>query len=580
MVRTRYTLIAWAVSTLRVSQSLAPPDPGFVGGGRSWQDVHEFRAMHNITFKYEPLHLQNEHCRYLTEAECQHDDEAYWQSKFRPQSSKERRLNPSIGTFRALVILVRFTDHASRQLPSPAYFDELFNGAKGSVNEVGSVREYMRFNSMGKYNVQFDVLDWENAENTESFYAEGKSGRVGNVRIQDMYGSVLDKLDRAGKINWFDYDIGGDPENPEWGDGLLDHIVVVHSGYGAEHGDKQCLPGSYLDRIWSQGSASSNGGWRSLDGNLEIGGHTIASAFANPRCDRNNDFQLLIEPNTMGVFTHEYMHGFRMIDLYDNDGDSAPVRLGGVGHFDIMCNAYGWFRSGTIPGYASPYSKVIAQWLSPIEITMDGVYAVQPAEISSQIYMISTPYPEGEYLLIENRQPLKWDKDWPGRGIVIYHIDELAPRQTARGYPGGPGWPTDHYQVAVVQADGNFDLEKGENEGDEGDFWTRGMTLGADTNSQPNTAAYQSGNLRSTGISITILSDPGFIMNFQVEGLGGMRAPGQFWDDDESPLANSAPDSILPVSTDPGGGTGKTLAWIFSMIGGLSLVVGLIAILL
>jgi hypothetical protein len=79
-------------------------------------------------------------------------------------------------------------------------------------------------------------------------------------------------------------------------------------------------------------------------------------------------------------------------------------------------------------------------------------------------------------LIIEMRYGLKWDDDFTGHGIVIYHVDNLAGDsnliQNTRGYPGHPNWPAEHYRVAVQQADGNYDIEKMVNRGDATDFWT------------------------------------------------------------------------------------------------------------
>lgn len=124
----------------------------------------------------------------------------------------------------------------------------------------------------------------------------------------------------------------------------------------------------------------------------------------------------------------------------------------------------------------------MANWLTPQEITQDGVYTLKAAEISDEAYRISVN-PFGflpEYLLIENRQPLEFDVDIWGSGLVIYHIDDAVKLQENRGYPGQPGWPENgnHYQVAVVQRDGKFDLEQGENQGDKGDMWMPGDELG------------------------------------------------------------------------------------------------------
>lgn len=119
------------------------------------------------------------------------------------------------------------------------------------------------------------------------------------------------------------------------------------------------------------------------------------------------------------------MHGFGLVDLYDNDKDEDPLALGGVGKFGLMSksarptcvsnsptfatgNIYGWTRNQRVPGHLNPFSRVLARWLDPIEITRDGFYAIQPAEISSQVFVIRKKFPAGEYLYLENRQPYRW----------------------------------------------------------------------------------------------------------------------------------------------------------------------------
>lgn len=140
------------------------------------------------------------------------------------------------------------------------------------------------------------------------------------------------------------------------------------------------------------------------------------------------------------------------------------------------------------------------------------------SEISSQVYVIKNKFPDGEYLYIENKQPMLWDSNWPNGGLVIYKVDDNADGQKNRGYPGHPNWPNEHYQVQVLQADGNYDIEQGLSEGDEGDFWTNGMTLGSGGD-WPNTDAFGDGNRQQTGITISVASDSSFIMLFQVTGL-------------------------------------------------------------
>jgi hypothetical protein len=211
-------------------------------------------------------------------------------------------------------------------------------------------------------------------------------------------------------------------------------------------------------------------------------------------------------------------------------------------------------------------------WLDYIELVENGVYAIQPSEMSSQVYVIREGFPEGESLVIELRQQIKWDADFGGSGILIWHIDELAPKQTLRGWPGKPGWPRDHYRVALLQADGLYSLEKGENLGDPGDFWTKGMVLGPSADKWPNTMSYQGGTLRSTGITIEILSKSGFIMNFKVTGITNSFAPAP----PEDEMGGLAPS----LRGFEGEETGSAIAWLLAMMGSLVTVVGLMVFLL
>lgn len=54
------------------------------------------------------------------------------------------------------------------------------------------------------------------------------------------------------------------------------------------------------------------------------------------------------------------------------------------------------------------FSRIFIGWLEPIELTKDGFYAIQPAELTSQVYVIRKGFRQGEYLLLENRQPYQW----------------------------------------------------------------------------------------------------------------------------------------------------------------------------
>ena len=78
----------------------------------------------------------------------------------------------------------------------------------------------------------------------------------------------------------------------------------------------------------------------------------------------------------------------------------------------------------------------------------------------------------------------------------------------------------------MLQADGNYDLERGRNTGDSGDLWhahSRRDALGPGSNGAdgdsiiyPNTDSYQSGVILSTGIVISDFSETGEMMSFHI----------------------------------------------------------------
>ena len=102
---------------------------------------------------------------------------------------------------------------------------------------------------------------------------------------------------------------------------------------------------------------------------------------------------------------------------------------------------------------------------------------------------------------------------------MIWHIDTLKD-QTDEGYPGQSGWPGNgrHYKVALLPADGDYDLENDVNGGDAGDVYPYGSvnSIGPGPNVYPNTDSYQGGTISQTGVTISnIQSGSGDNMQFR-----------------------------------------------------------------
>lgn len=411
-----------------------------------------------------------------------------------------RRRTPVLGNKVNLLIPFMFSDHTNRVLPSTADLTVLMNNqGPHSLCPTGSVRDVYLASSYNQLILDTTVAPWVALPNTELYYAAGNSGLTTTSHI--MIRDALNALQNTG----FDF-TKFDNDN----DGYLDAIAFLHSGYGAEWGGSDAYGADYMNRIWSHKWAvySLPGGkWTSTSGKSVYNYHISPSVWGTSGSAIGR----------IGVIAHETGHFFGLPDLYDGSGGS------GIGSYCLMANSWGFDGSQYYPPHMSAWSKIQLGWVTPTTITTSGTYTARQGCTYPDIFQISTNFPSGEFLLIENRQRCGFDNIIPGPGLAIFHIDEGA-SFTTEGYPGQTGWPTNgnHYRVALLQADGTYGLEKGQNRGDAGDLFFGGgvngiSSIGTSTGSaNPNTKTYKGGVVQDTGISITSISTASSSMTFNV----------------------------------------------------------------
>jgi len=395
------------------------------------------------------------------------------------------------GALKNLVVLIRFADHTSRFLPSTDDIFVLFNeiGGDSVLAPTGSVRDVFLENSYGQLDLNSTVYAWITVSGNEAYYANGNSGL--SSRIWEALIEALDQVDYGLDFNQFDQD----------SDGYIDAITFIHSGYGAEWGGDDIYGTPSSDRIWSH-KWGIQPAWVSDEG-VRVGSYHIS-----PGLWGTSGSQI----GHIGVIAHETGHYLGLPDLYDTDnGDSGN----GIGSYGLMANSWGFDGSQLYPPHMCPWSKIQLGWVSPIEINASGTYTVNQVEDTPEVYRINLGYPSDEYLLIENRQPVGFDGDMPQGGLAIWHIDDAAGYNT-QGYPGQQGWPENgnHYRVALLQADGDYDLEKGNNRGDRGDIYHGAGILTINPSTIPNTNAYQDGVVIETGNTISDISESSVLMTF------------------------------------------------------------------
>jgi M6 family metalloprotease-like protein len=411
---------------------------------------------------------------------------------------------PPLGTVKNLVVMVRFSNHVSRPLPSAADMDVLFNAVGGdpSIAPTGSVRDVYFENSYGQMTLDSDVNpginDWITVSNTEAYYANGQSG---DSTLWQALREALDVLDTVVDFNDYDTD----------NNGRIDSIAFIHSGYGAEWGGTDAYGTPNTSRIWSHRWAIQPQ-WNSNDGVSVFDYHISPGVWGTSGSAIGR----------IGVIAHETGHFFGLPDLYDTQGSGS-----GIGSWGLMANSWDFNFTQLCPPHFSPWSKVDLGWYAPTTISQSGQYNLNQAETNPEVYRIDSGYPSQEYLLIENRQNAGFDCTIPQGGLVIWHIDDSTGYNT-EGYPGQAGWPQNgnHYRVAVLQADGDYDLEREINRGDAGDtYHAAGIdAIGPGPGNHPNTDAYKNGNIIVTGHTISDVSASGSSMTFCLNGCGAVSA--------------------------------------------------------
>lgn len=363
-----------------------------------------------------------------------------------------------VDTLRVCVILVDFTDNASEDgfvSTDSSSFDSLLFSQKGIdviTNTTGSMTDYYWENSYGQVLIEGDIFGWFEMPSTYDYYTGYDNGLTrGRELARDaiVYAKVF------GGADFSRYDNNSD--------GFCDGVVVIHAGRGAEEG---------VEGIWShQGGLATP---------IEYDGVVISEYTMNPE-----EFGSGI--SGIGVFCHEYGHQLGLIDYYDTD--YTPSTSDGLGSWSLMASG-NYNGNSRTPSCLDAYSRVVLGWTSMIEVTENMKHVEIPASEYNQnsVYRLRNAITgQGEYWLVENRQPYGFDAALPGWGLFIYHIDLAA----------GNNNNYLRYMVALEQADGKNDLALTDNNGgDSGDPWP-----GATNNRNFNEFSNPNSNTNETGLN-------------------------------------------------------------------------------
>lgn len=372
----------------------------------------------------------------------------------------------TVGDFVGLCLLIDFSDE-----PGTISRDEVErfcneNGYSGFGNN-GSVSDYFRDNSIGRCRYTNIVTDYYRAQHPKSHYTDPSISQ--GVRARQLIVEALTHLE----ANNFDFtpltaDSGG-------------FVYAMNVYYAGE------VVNNWAEGLWPHA-------WNLATPVLLAPGK---SAFDYQFTDMSHEL-------TLGTFCHENGHMLcDYPDLYDYGNES-----GGAGAFCLMC------AGGNIneknPTHVSAYLKRLSGWAKSVTSIQPNRQIALPAG-ENEFAMFAKN--SGEYFIIENRVQSGRDISLPDEGLAIWHVDEDGDNSNEQMTP------SQHYELSLEQADGNFRLETSRHYGDSTDLFGQANKRFADS-TEPNSKWWDGTH---SNLDIREITNPGPTMSFRTPNGGGSQ---------------------------------------------------------
>ncbi|MBA2175517.1 immune inhibitor A [Halobacillus locisalis] len=312
-----------------------------------------------------------------------------------PDSVEEEAYDGEMRTDKVLVLLVDYPDKPHNSMSSdetdmyyegedaysPAHYQDMLFGTGGWTGPDGenyvSMKQYYEQQSGGSYSVEGDVAGWYTASKPAAAYGANDPQPDGSdVNARGLVKEALAKAAADPNVNiadydqWDRYDLDGDGNYLE-ADGLVDHLMVIHSGVGEEAGGGSLGSDAIWSHRWNLGGVTPLAG---TEATVPYWGGAMAAY----------DYTIEPEDGAVGVMAHEFGHDLGLPDEYDTQytGAGEPVS-----YWSIMSSG-SWAGDipGTMPTGFSPYMKEMLQasavvdnkgtegnWLTGTEIDLKDV---------------------------------------------------------------------------------------------------------------------------------------------------------------------------------------------------------------
>ena len=310
-------------------------------------------------------------------------------------AGKEMLINtyPTSGSPRSLVVLVEYTDVKFTKENPQQLFNDMCNKDGFNVDgATGSISDYFKMCSNGKFTPQFDVYGPVTLSHPMSYYGNNDGNEMYAHKMVVEACQLLDD-----EIDFSVYDTDGD--------GSIDNVYVFYAGYGEADGGPE-------ESVWPHS-------WDVYTGAKErhyFDGKLLNHYATSNELSRGTGYNL----DGIGSCGHEFGHVLGLPDLYSTAYTSAVT----PGTWDVMDQGNYNNKSHTPPCY-SGYERYCLGWAQPKVLTnpCDVTLSHYSSKtLNDEVYIIPTER-DNEFYLLENRQTEEWDKYLPWHGMLVWHID-------------------------------------------------------------------------------------------------------------------------------------------------------------
>ena len=335
---------------------------------------------------------------------------------------------------KGVVIMVNYSDKSFKSTTTKAVIDELCNSTNCTVNKYnnvnyGSIGQYFRDQSDGKYNLQLDVYGPVTLDHNYAYYGKDDGGEGNDKYSGDVIIEACEKMDS--EIDFSQYDWNND--------GKVDFVYVVYAGKGqADGGDANTIwPHSY-----DIASSRYYGNCTYLETQCKFDGKLVHNYAMSNELSGSSLAGI-------GIICHEYGHVIGLPDHYDTDYSTNYESSLTPNEWDVMD---GGSYNGNIhcpPNY-NAWEKAFCGWYTPENLGNEG-RLVEMKPIGTEgysAYQINSTGKQqsvttnGLNYYIECRQQQGWDKYLPAAGMLIWKVNynknmwaNNAPNNTSNGDP-------------------------------------------------------------------------------------------------------------------------------------------------